>query len=114
MAEYTPGPWEVLTYVGWGPPKKGDWCGSIENAEGERVYHGAASFNAVPRLADALLIAASPDMHAALEAQAARDAHGRWNCTSCLCDDVECSVAAELETTAIRLREEALKKAKGE
>jgi hypothetical protein len=63
---------------------------------------------------DAALIKASPDMHAALVAQAARDAHGRWNCTSCLCDDVECSVKVKLDAEALRLREEALKKAKGE
>lgn len=54
---------------------------------------------------------AAPLMKAALEAQAKREEH---YCTSCLCTDVNCSKAAELEATAIRLREEALKKARGE
>jgi succinate dehydrogenase/fumarate reductase-like Fe-S protein len=83
--------------------------GSIRNRDGEVLFDGTFY-----RIVATSLILAAPDMHAALVAQAARDAHGRWNCTSCLCDDVDCSVAVELEAEAIRLREEALKKAKGE
>lgn len=53
----TKGDWIVVDYTGWDPPKNGDWCGRIESSSGKKIYHGASSFHAIPRKADAELIA---------------------------------------------------------
>lgn len=68
MTTHTPGPWEIVTYEGWKVDREdGDWAGHIQAANGEKVYHGAASFHAIPKKANALLMADAPALLLALE-----------------------------------------------
>jgi len=77
--KHTPGPWEVVTYTGWKINlERGDWAGEIRAENGEKIYYGAASFNAVPKLANARLIAASPDLLEACQFAADAIFHGNF------------------------------------
>ena len=64
---HTKGPWKLITYTGHEAPKNGDWKGAIEGPDGEKVYGGAFSFDAIHKLANARLIASAPDLLEALE-----------------------------------------------
>jgi hypothetical protein len=63
--KHTPGPWKVLHYK-WTDKGGGDFVGRIDGPNGEKVYGGAASFHAINNLANAHLIAAAPELLAAL------------------------------------------------
>ena len=67
MPEFTRGPWKLIDYKWKDKGVGGNWSGSIENAEGEKVYAGAGSFQSINRIENARLIAAAPQLLEMLE-----------------------------------------------
>lgn len=107
-AKHTPGPWRI---------EQSPFFANIR-AEAAGVS-GIASIQLVSpstaeALANACLIAAAPDMRAALEAQESAE-KAQANCPDCegIGDWAECGRCSELFGTAIDLRRAALAKAEG-
>jgi hypothetical protein len=113
MAEHTPGPWESHDVTDDQDADCGNWVVEIPETPGNtviRLWFGDMESNTGEDIANANLVAAAPDLLAALEANLAGMSHVQQHG----CQKNACSERRRLAELASTLVNAAIAKARGE